>query len=229
MFKANILHLILLLALFGCAAEPQEDPLPTPPATIIERPQPSVEVQQPVGFLIGSTGEASCSIGSAFYLKYKDRCFLITARHVIENTKDFVVDGVVYRTANGKKNNRDLYVQLLARKVPAYELHEKPEVGKFVEAYGFVAGRKKACPGVITDTQSLLGGVRKIFASCVVKSGMSGGALLCNGKVVGVISSLLFTPPADLDSKPIYAGMIAEPIEDIKAMCDLELATDTSE
>jgi len=134
------------------------------------------------------------SFGTGFLVANNGRDYLITAAHIVEDEtgKLYLMfeDGTpVPFTAKRMYKEKGLdAVAVEVADVPSFVPRYTTGilgVGDTVAAYGFpeAKGRFEVRGDVVT---------RVIEASCRIQNGMSGGPLMVNGKVVGVLSSRVF-------------------------------------
>jgi len=120
------------------------------------------------------------SRGTAFYVKHEGLVYLVTATHVLE--EGWAVVGDIPTLGEGKTFGDDGSA-FLVKGTPNSKIWQinSPKIGEPCIAAGYtMSGVYKEISGIVTA---------KEYMSINVEHGMSGGPVIQNGKVIGVISA----------------------------------------
>lgn len=132
--------------------------------------------------------------GSGTYIKYKDKYYILTCAHLVENNEDFIYaetdDNNLYSLTLEKiDKDKDLalYKVNFDKELSYLEISEEtPKLGSEVIVIGNPDGLTDIVTnGVISNVEK-----DKYYINAIIFFGNSGGALIYKGKVVGVISQI---------------------------------------
>jgi S1-C subfamily serine protease len=207
------LLLVLLLFICGCSNQslvfPDSPPLPEltiSPFPIMENApveygETSAIVRVKSSHIISPDLMIS-QYGSGSFIKYKNKNYLVTAYHVVnENPRSEI--SVFTNDRKQIKMHIVKIIHVVPLDVTLYEIDEWTAKIKFFEIDDMKLGDQVVNNGFPEngDFLSSKGEVKgiSVSSSAIAESGMSGGPVLKDGKVVGVITSkiLFFGLPSD--------------------------------